>query len=96
MGLSQQVNKYNKFNNAGARILHSIYDMTLIKLFLKLHFWRENAKILLKYDICKPLVVNLFGVYSSCQPKPQLKMWSLNVVCCNGNRFILNLQCQTV
>ena len=38
-------NKFNKFNNTGARILDSIYRMTL-KLIKKSHFWRENVKIL--------------------------------------------------
>ena len=37
-------NKFNKFNNTGARMLDSIYHMTL-KL-LKPHFWHENVKIL--------------------------------------------------
>ena len=32
---------FNKFNNTGARMLDSIYHMTL-----KLHFWSGNVKIL--------------------------------------------------
>ena len=32
-------NEFNKFNNPGARMLDSIYHMTL-----KLHFGRENAR----------------------------------------------------
>ena len=34
----------NKFNNTGARMLDSLYHMAL-KL-LKMHFWRENIKML--------------------------------------------------
>ena len=38
-------NEFNKFNNTGARMLDSIYHLTL-NLKKKSHFWRENAKIL--------------------------------------------------
>ena len=38
--LSLYHNEFNKFNNAGARILNSIYHMTL-KL-IKITFWAEN------------------------------------------------------
>ena len=34
-------NKFNKFNNTGARMLDSIYHMTNT---LKSHFWRKNVK----------------------------------------------------
>ena len=37
-------NEFNKFNKTGARMLDSVYRMTL-KL-LKMNFWRENIKIL--------------------------------------------------
>ena len=36
-------NKFNKFNNTEARMLDSIYYMTL--KYLKIAFWRENVKI---------------------------------------------------
>ena len=36
-------NEFNKFNNTRARMLDSIYHMTLKQL--KLHFWCENVKI---------------------------------------------------
>ena len=36
-------NKFNKFNNTGARMLASIYHMTNT---LKSPFWRKNIKIL--------------------------------------------------
>ena len=36
--------EFNKFNNTGARMLNSIYHMTL-KL-IKMMFWRERVKIL--------------------------------------------------
>ena len=36
-------NVFNKFNNAGARMLDSIYHMTNT---LKSHFWRKNIIIL--------------------------------------------------
>ena len=39
-------NKFNKFNNAGAGMLDSIYHMTFIKTTLKSHFWRKKDKIL--------------------------------------------------
>ena len=35
-------NEFNKFNNTRARMLDSIYHMTIE--YLKLHFWRENVK----------------------------------------------------
>ena len=35
-------NEFNKFNNTRARMLDSIYHMTLE--YLKLHFWCENVK----------------------------------------------------
>ena len=37
-------NEFNKFNNTRARMLDSIYHMTLISL--KSHFWRKNVMIL--------------------------------------------------
>ena len=39
-------NKFNKFNNTGARMLESIssYD---IKTILKSYFWRENVWVLI-------------------------------------------------
>ena len=37
-------NEFNKFNNTGARMLDSIYHMTLI-ITLKSHFWRKKAII---------------------------------------------------
>ena len=36
-------NEFNKFNNTGARMLDSIYQMTNT---LKSHFWRKNVIIL--------------------------------------------------
>ena len=36
-------NKFNKFNNTGARMLDSIYQMA--SNYLKSHFWCENVKI---------------------------------------------------
>ena len=36
-------NKFNKYNNTGARMLDSIYHMTTT---LKSHFWRKNVIIL--------------------------------------------------
>ena len=36
-------NKFNKFNNTGARMLDSIYD---IKIILKSYFWHENVRAL--------------------------------------------------
>ena len=36
-------NKFNKFNNTGARMLDSIYHMTTT---LKSHFWRKDVIIL--------------------------------------------------
>ena len=41
----------NKFNNTRARMLDSIYNMTL-KLLEKLHLWCENIKILLSLTQC--------------------------------------------
>ena len=41
--LSLFCNKFNKFNNTGARILDSIYQMTNT---LKSHFWPKNVIIL--------------------------------------------------
>ena len=35
--------KFNKFNNTGARMLVSIYHMTL-KLLKKLHFWYKKRQ----------------------------------------------------
>ena len=78
-------NKFNKFNNTGARMLDSIYQMTL-KLIKNQFFWRENFKILRSFRqhynechyvmllICKPLVVYLFyfiAIYHS-QTRRQL------------------------
>ena len=40
--LSLFCNKFNKFNNPEARMLHSIYHMTNT---LKSHFWRKNVII---------------------------------------------------
>ena len=40
--LSLFCNKFNKFNNSGARMLDSIYHMTNT---LKSHFWRKNVII---------------------------------------------------
>ena len=37
-------NELNKFNNTGARILDSIYHMTLKKF--QIFFWRENVRVL--------------------------------------------------
>ena len=64
-------NKFNKFNNTGARMLDSIYHMTF-KL-LKNHFFGMTTSrfchllrnvimdvIMLHYEICKPLVVYRF------------------------------------
>ena len=39
-------NKFNKFNNTGARMLDSIYHMAKT---LKSHFWRKNVIILSLY-----------------------------------------------
>ena len=48
-------NEFNKFNNTGARMLDSIYHMTLklfwkhilgIKIILKTYFGRENVRVL--------------------------------------------------
>ena len=36
-------NEFNKFNNTRARMLYSIYHMTIT---LKSHFWRKNVIIL--------------------------------------------------
>ena len=44
-------NEFNKFNNTGARMLDSIYHMTL-KIILKSYFWRENV---LGFAICVTL-----------------------------------------
>ena len=41
-------NKFNKFNNKRARMLDSIYHMTIT---LKFHFWRKNVIIL---PLCTP------------------------------------------
>ena len=38
-------NEFNKFNNIGARMLDSIYHITL-KKYLKSHFWHEIMKTL--------------------------------------------------
>ena len=43
--LSLFCNKFNKFNNTRARMLDSIYHMTL-KNTLKSHFWRKSVIIL--------------------------------------------------
>ena len=37
--------EFNKFNNTGARMLDSIYNMTL-KIILKSYYWRENVRVL--------------------------------------------------
>ena len=37
-------NEVIKFNNTGARMLDSIYHMT-IKNILKSYFWRENVRV---------------------------------------------------
>ena len=42
-------NKFNKFNNTGARMLDSIYHLTLKLHFhsiYKSHFWLDNVKVL--------------------------------------------------
>ena len=36
-------NEFNEFNNTGARLLDSIYHMTLRKITLKSHFCRKNV-----------------------------------------------------
>ena len=38
-------NEFNKFNNARARMLDSIYHMTL-RILKRSHFWRKNAIIM--------------------------------------------------
>ena len=38
-------NEFNKLNNTEARMLDSVYHMTL-KLIKKIAFWRENVNIL--------------------------------------------------
>ena len=43
--LSHFSNEFNKFNKPGARMVDSIYHMTL-KLLKNRIFWRENIKIL--------------------------------------------------
>ena len=43
-------NKFNKFNNTGARLLDSAYHMTL--KYSKLHFWCENVKIFPYFTQC--------------------------------------------
>ena len=64
-------NKFNKFNNTGARMFDSIYHMTL-KLLKNLIFGVKTSRfchllhnvrmdvIMLRYLICKPLVVYRF------------------------------------
>ena len=41
-------NKFNKFNNTRARMLGSIYHMTLMYT-LKSHFWRKKAIFVMMY-----------------------------------------------
>ena len=63
-------NKFNKFNNTGARMIYSIYYVP--KIAYNSHFWRETLRIChyirsfvidvitLCYKICKPLVIYRF------------------------------------
>ena len=44
-------NEFDKFNNTGARMLDSIYHMTL-KLLTNGIFWHENIKILSLFMQC--------------------------------------------
>ena len=44
-------NEFNKFNNTGARMLVSIYHMTL-KSRKKLHFWHEMSRFLPSFTYC--------------------------------------------
>ena len=39
-------NKFNKFNNTGARMLDSILISYDIKIILNSYFWRKNVRIL--------------------------------------------------
>ena len=50
--------EFNKFNNTGARMLYSIYHMTL-KL-LKIAFWRENIKIC---HILRNVIIDIITFY---------------------------------
>ena len=45
LGLSPFCNKFNKFNNIRARLLDSLYHMTL-RLLFKSHFCHKNVIIL--------------------------------------------------
>ena len=48
-------NKFNKFNNTGARMLDSIYHMILR---LKSHFCRKNV-IILSLQLCTTCICNI-------------------------------------
>ena len=50
-------NEFNKFNNTRARMLDSIYHMTII---LKSHFWRKNVMIL---SLCTQRCYGRHNVY---------------------------------
>ena len=52
--------EFNKFNSTGARMLDSIYHMTL--KHLKWHFWCENVKIFPYFTPCYN-----GGHYASCK-----------------------------
>ena len=43
--VSPFLNEFNESNNTGARMLYSIYHMTLLKITLKSHFWQKIVKI---------------------------------------------------
>ena len=43
-------NEFNKFNNTRARMIDSIYHMTI--KHLKMHFWCENVKIFPYFTQC--------------------------------------------
>ena len=47
-------NEFNNFNNTRARMLDSIYHMTLIKITLKSHFCCKNVIIL---SLCSNVVM---------------------------------------
>ena len=44
-------NRFDKFKNAGAGMLDSIYHM-ILQLLKKTHFWCENVKILPYFTHC--------------------------------------------
>ena len=51
-------NSFNKSNNTGARMLDSIYHMTLKQL--EMTFWRENPKICHTYaTLLRPSLRNV-------------------------------------